>query len=115
MYKFGTIVLVPFPFTDLTSVKLRPALIISGNSGHFGDVILAFVSSKISSSRADGDFLLKTNHRDFKKTGLKAASVFKFSKLATLDKKLLVGELGKLSSGLISEMKKSFEAAFGFF
>jgi len=40
----GKIVLVPFPFTDLTASKLRPALII-----HEGekDVIVAFISSKV--------------------------------------------------------------------
>jgi len=40
----GKIVLVPFPFKDLTAAKLRPALII-----HEGkeDVIVAFISSKV--------------------------------------------------------------------
>ncbi len=33
MYEFGKIVLVKFPFTDLSSSKVRPALIIS-NTGH---------------------------------------------------------------------------------
>lgn len=115
MYKFGTIVLIPFPFTDLSATKLRPALIISKNSSPFEDIILAFISSKTSSVKNKEDFLLNINHKDFKATGLKTASVFKFGKIATLNKKLLVGELGKISPPLIKAMKKSFEAVFGFF
>lgn len=40
----GKIVLIPFPFTDLTTTKLRPALVI--NEGR-NEVIVAFISSKI--------------------------------------------------------------------
>ena len=41
----GKIVLVPFPFTDLTAAKLRPALVIYGGEK---DIIVAFISSKIA-------------------------------------------------------------------
>jgi mRNA interferase MazF len=42
----GKIVLVPFPFTDLTAGKLRPALVIYEREK---DVVMAFISSKIPS------------------------------------------------------------------
>lgn len=46
MYKFGSIVLIPFPFTDLTSSKICPALIISKSNKDMDDVLVAFISSK---------------------------------------------------------------------
>ena len=43
--KRGIIVLTPFPFTDLKSKKVRPALIVSSDELESDDVILAFISS----------------------------------------------------------------------
>ncbi len=45
--KKGTIVLVKFPFTDLSSAKRRPALVISDQGKTKNDVIVAFISSNI--------------------------------------------------------------------
>lgn len=114
MYNFGTIVLIPFPFTDLTSAKLRPAVIISKTSLRKEDVIVAFISSKLSLKIEASDFILKSNDPDFKASGLKTDSVFKFGKVATLNKKLIVGELGFIYENVILKMRKSFSAAFGF-
>ncbi|MFN3532028.1 MAG: hypothetical protein ACK41Q_05865 [Candidatus Brocadia sp.] len=52
----GKIVLVPFPFTDLTSTKLRPALDIREGEK---DVVLAFISSKIQKEVSEADILTK--------------------------------------------------------
>jgi mRNA interferase MazF len=72
------IVLTRFPFTDLTSVKRRPAIVLSRRKSHSADVIVAFISSVVPSMPDSSDFVLETSHPDFARTGLKETSVFKW-------------------------------------
>lgn len=114
MYKFGTIVLIPFPFTDLTSAKLRPAVIISKTNAKNDDIIVSFISSKLPKKLETSHYLVRQQDQDFNQTGLKTDSIIRFDKIATLSKKLILGELGSLSSYIINKAKVSFNAAFGF-
>lgn len=52
----GKIVLVPFPFTDLTAAKLRPALVVYEGEE---DVVVAFISSGLPSAPSGVDVLLR--------------------------------------------------------
>jgi mRNA interferase MazF len=47
----NSIVLVPFPFDDFSSTKLRPALCLTSEAGEYNHVIIAFISSKITDER----------------------------------------------------------------
>jgi len=92
MIKRGKIVLTPFPFTDISGQKVRPALVISRNlSGD--DVVVLFISSKPDRRQLKYDLVIQES----KENGLKTKSSIKCSKIATLDKKVILGELGKLS------------------
>jgi mRNA interferase MazF len=92
----GAIVLVPFPFTDLSSIKVRPALVISHNNKGKADLVVVFISSVMKKIHED-EVLLNDDHADFKKTGLKMTSIIKCRKVATLDRSIVLGELGILS------------------
>jgi mRNA interferase MazF len=96
----GKIVLVHFPFTDLTSSKLRPALVLYESAD---DVIVAFISSKVASHILPSDLLLSADHPAFPSTGLKTPSVIKFDKVATVSKDLIEGEIGKIPKILSDE------------
>jgi mRNA interferase MazF len=96
----GKIVLVHFPFTDLSGSKLRPAVIIH-ESEH--DVIVAFISSRIPSPLQESDLLITIDHPAFRSTGLKISSVIKFDKIATLSKTLIEGEIGEVLPVLADE------------
>jgi mRNA interferase MazF len=95
MYKQGDIVLVPFPFTDLTGEKVRPALVLS-NKEIGNDVTLCFVSSIIPKKILDNEIIIKKDNKNFKNTGFKTDSLFKVTKIATLERKVILGKLGNL-------------------
>ena len=87
----GKIVLIPFPFTDLTATKLRPALILYEGEK---DVVAAFISSRTENPKTT-DITINEKHPEFKQTGLKLPSVIKLDKVATILKTLIVGEIGE--------------------
>jgi mRNA interferase MazF len=55
--KQGTIVLTPFPFTDLSTSKRRPALVISKNNQQKTDIVVAYISSKITDQISETDYV----------------------------------------------------------
>jgi mRNA interferase MazF len=98
MYKKGTVVLVPFPFTDLSGSKVRPAVIIS--NGKVGsDVVVLFVTSQ-SKLKAKHIVAMKADEQ----SGIKTDSKVVCSKIATLEAKIVLGELGQLSSPVKKEI-----------
>jgi len=100
-----TIVLTKFPFTDLSSSKRRPAVIISKVTDSEPDVIVSFISSVIPENPNETDYILDPTHKYFNQTGLKKTSVFKMDKLATLEKSIFTGELGAISDDIYKELK----------
>jgi mRNA interferase MazF len=97
----GDIVLVPFPFTDLSAAKVRPALIVSADP-QGQDVIIAFISSVLPSGPpVSTDCILRPDDPAFAGAGLHQASVFRMSKLLTLDRGLILRRLGKASPELL--------------
>jgi mRNA interferase MazF len=97
------IVLVHFPFTDLSGAKLRPAVVIHENEQ---DVIVAFISSRVPPALPSSDLLITPEHPAFMATGLKISSVIRFDKIATLSKTLIEGEIGEVIPGLTSECNR---------
>lgn len=105
----GKIVLVPFPFTDLTAAKLRPALVIYEGKR---DMVISFISSKIPYESSDVDIVLRRGQNSFKKSGLKLDSVIKLDKIATVLKDLVVGELGELDGERKAEVNQKLRKIF---
>lgn len=106
----GDIILVPFPFTDLSGQKNRPALVVSASRGA-EDVIVAFISSRAGNIRTF-DIPLKRSDKSFVRTGLKVESVVKVSKIATLEKKIILGELGVIDSKIQKEVDRKLKMLF---
>jgi len=110
--KKGTIVLTPFPFTDLSTAKRRPAVIVSSSKKIGNDVVVAFISSRVIEPIKDTEYIIETNHPDFSLTGLKARSVFKMDKLVTIEKMIIVGEIGMVSKSILQQLDKRLRITF---
>jgi mRNA interferase MazF len=89
-----SVVTVPFPFTDVNAVKRRPALVLS-NPTSFNDVIGHSVLAMITSSK-NSPWPLDTEIKDLNAAGLPSPSKVRM-KLFTLDHRLILSKLGKLS------------------
>ena len=97
--KKGDIILIPFPFTDLSGQKKRPALVLIATST---DVTVAFITSQLL-WQAEHDLNLEPTSDN----GLKKSSLVRLSKLATIDLELVIGRLGSLSNAGIQELNKN--------
>jgi|JI9StandDraft_1071089.scaffolds.fasta_scaffold200498_2 mRNA interferase MazF len=92
----GDIVLINFPFTDLTGSKLRPAVtLIDGEA----DLTVCFITTKLN-WQEQTDVRIDPSSAN----GLKHASLIRTSKLATLDKNLARGLLGGLIPSEMQEL-----------
>ena len=112
MFKRTAVVLVPFPFTDLSAQKVRPAVIISDTKYSKYNVIVAFISSTSKGNKATG-VEIKSNHAYFEETGLKKSSVVKCNKIATLNKKIILGELGYLPKQIQKKVDTKLKKIIG--
>lgn len=90
----GDLVLVNFPFTDLSGQKLRPALVVGRPIGE--DLIVSFITSRGTSTDPRAEYQLPAQHPEFASTGLKAPSLIRLNKLATLDRKLVTRRIGHI-------------------
>jgi len=107
--KKGTIVLVSFPFTDLSSEKRRPAVIISKEDHEKSYLIVAFISSVIPLTLSKADLVIDSSDKSFKQTGLIKTSVIKADKLLTIEKSLVTGEIGSLSSDVMNKLNEKLK------
>jgi mRNA interferase MazF len=103
----GEIVLIPFPFTDLSGQKVRPALILHANN-RAEDCLVAFISSRPQVRMHGFDIAVTSSKRN----GLKFDSVVKVNKVATLQKKTVIGKLGTLESSLLEDVNNKLRTLF---
>lgn len=109
----GKIVLVPFPFDDLTAEKVRPALCLTDPIGPHRHVIVAFISSQAPAAITATDIVLDPRQKDFVATGLRVPSVLRLHRLVTLTSALIRRELGQLSPDLQHDVDRKLAALFG--
>jgi mRNA interferase MazF len=115
--KRGSVVLIRYPFTDLSGAKVRPAIIITPDEflKRIDDVICLFVSSVVPERNKllPMDFVIEPRHPSFPKTGLKYRSILRCHKLALLDKMLVERVIGEIDEALMKEVNQRLLLALG--
>lgn len=109
-YQQGDIVLIPFPFTDLSASKTRPAVVISipDYEKNFSDVLLAFVSSRMRNVIPEFDHTLV----DWRGAGLLRPSFIR-PKIAAIDTSLIVHKIGVLNPTDLRNVELKLKVALG--
>ena len=93
----GKIVLVQFPFDDLSDLKVRPAYCLTNAIGDYKHVIFSLITSRIPTLLLDTDLIIDLTHPDFHLSGLRQPSTIRLDHLITLRKSMIRRELGSLS------------------
>ena len=100
----GDVVLITFPFTDLSGSKLRPAIVLVDTTL---DLTVCFITTQTGWQEAS-DVLLEPTTSN----GLRKPSLVRISKIATLDRSLAKGLLGRLSSSEIADLNNKLKFLF---
>jgi mRNA interferase MazF len=101
MYEQGEVVLIPFPYSDLSAMKQRPALVVSNSKlNKTEDRICCLVTSN---EPADGLLIKK---EDFESGNLPFKSWVKPQRVFTVHEKIIRKKLCKMKRGLQGRVLK---------
>jgi len=102
----GDIVLIPFPFSELTAIKVRPAVIASVTKDSYMDIVICAVSSVIPTILSDNEFLILPGGVN----KLRTKSVVKVDRIVTLKQQNVIAVLGKLNADQLRLFKDKFKS-----
>jgi len=107
MFKQGDIVLVPIPFTNLSSNKRRPVLILSNNDYNksTNDILVVAITSNLSDMRFG--IMIKTD--DLSEGELKVDLQIRADKIYTLSQDIVIKRFGALNNCIIDKVKNKID------
>jgi mRNA interferase MazF len=98
-FRCGDIVLLPFPFTDLSAAKRRPALLLK-SLGEFGDWLCLPVTTQGSHAAS-----LSLREADFADNGLPHASWVRLNRPTVLSEAIMLGRIGSLRADAMAAIQ----------
>ena len=100
----GEIILIPFPFTNLTDTKIRPCLVLI--EAEF-DVTVSFITTQTG-----WDDKASLQISPTVTNGLKKPSLIRLNKFATIDKELIIGKIGALNKEEMNSVNLKLKEVF---
>lgn len=95
----GDVVVAPFPFSDLSATKKRPALVVASLTGN--DVILC----QITSQAVRDSYAVPLSDRDFTSGGVHQASNIRPNRLFTAETSIILYRAGTISTAKLQEVR----------
>ena len=96
----GDVVVVPFPFSDLSQAKRRPALVVAELSGE--DLILCLITSRW----IQDEYAVSLQDKDFSKGKLPKNSYIRPNRLFTSHQKLILSVAGSINQQKLAEVEQ---------
>jgi mRNA interferase MazF len=109
MIQRGDVVLLSFPFTDLSGTKVRPAILVSDDSFNRQGDDGVFVCITTQKYQTPFDLSVTKSSSSFRATGLKENSTVRVSKIMCLDKGLVRRRLGSADSVLMKKIQSALK------
>jgi len=106
-YSKGEIILLAYPFTDLSTQKVRPAVVASADDGKYEDIFVVPMTSKIH-KLADSEFVLS----NWKEAGLNVPTAIKRGCIL-IDINLVIKKVGRLSDNDLLSLDDSLKIWLG--
>jgi len=105
-YRQGEILIVPFPFSDLSNVKRRPVLVLSneGDNKNSKDLIICGITSNLRDKKHS--IIVENHNLLFGQIPIK--SLIKTDKLFTIEKSIVIKKVAKLNQDTFEKVKKEF-------
>jgi mRNA interferase MazF len=90
----GDVVIIPFPFSDLSDSKRRPAFVIASLPGD--DIILCQITSQVKKDK----FSITLSSSDFISGSLPVESYIRPTRIFTADKKIILRKAGIVKTSI---------------
>lgn len=101
----GQVVLFRFPQADQTPGKLRPALVLRQAPAPYDDWLVCMISTQLSQAVTGFDEVVEKDDSDFSLSALKMPSIIRISRLAVVERAVLLGRIGSIDPGRLSRIR----------
>jgi len=104
MYKQRDIVLVPIPFTDLTSIKKRPVVVISGKeyNSKSDDVVVAAITSNTA---YQSEYTILIDSANLSYGIIPKQSIIRCDKIYTISRDIIIKNFGVINSETFNDLR----------
>jgi len=103
MFNQGDILIVPFPFSDLSTIRQRPVLVLSNSiyNNHSEDIVTCGITSNLK----DTDYSILIDNMNLLEGNLAIKSKIKADKIFTLHKNIVIKKIGRLNQETLKKVK----------